>query len=260
MKHKRIIKLVARIVAGLVMTGGSVSHAQPPVPAKNLAVSKYGTLLEIFDAKGKSRFGKLTGHGFQLSYEFQGKTKTVSAVGNAKAMGLVAGEVKTDGKSTIVTNTTSDRALEITTYFFVNKKTNRLSIQRKFRNISKKPVVVKSMLEYVDPALVAGAGQNLKETGKELVGELRNAVSAAMVTGDCQPECPDDPPPCPIQCPNKIKFDLSRMTIRTNPVIDRPASLILPADAAALTMEPAGNTNNQVLTHLFVEIPAVEIG
>jgi len=252
MKHNRITKLIALFVAGLAISGGSLSTAQSH---RRLAVSKYGTLLEIFDAKGKSRFGKLNGDGFQFSYEFQGKTASVSAVGDAEATGLTAGDIKTDGKSTIVTTTTSDRALEITTYFFVNKQTNRLSIQRTFKNISKEPVVVKTVLEYVDPALVVGTGQKLKEIDDKLVAVLKEKMGRAMVPlgADCQPDCPPDPPVCP-ECPpppTKLRFDAARMTIRPNPTGDGLSSLILPADTTGFIMEP----NNQGFANLFMAIP-----
>jgi len=259
MKNRRVTKFIALIVGvGLITGVGSVSRAGTSLPAPSLTVSKYGTLLEILDANGKSRFGKLTGEGFQLSYEFKGKTISVGAVGDAEAVGLTAGDVKTtEGKSTIVTTTTSDHALEITTYFFVNKQTNRLSIQRQLKNISKEPVVVKTLLEYVDPALVIGTGQKLKNIDEKSVAVLREKLGLAIVPlgADCQPDCPPDPPACP-ECPapTKIKFDLARMTVRANPEGDRSVSLILPADTTALTLEPAGNINDQAFAAIHMGI------
>ena len=131
--NKRIMMLFVVLIAGVMIGGGSLSRAQPK---QKLSVSKHGTLLEIFDGNGKSQFGKLRGEGFQLSYEFQGKTTSVSALGD-EVVGLGVRDVKTDRQSTTVTTTTSDHALEITTYFFVNEKTDKLIIQRKFKNIAR---------------------------------------------------------------------------------------------------------------------------
>jgi hypothetical protein len=252
MKNKRVTKFIALIVGvGLIIGVGSVSRARPSLPAPSLSVSKYGTLLEIVDANGKSRFGKLNGEGFQLSYEFQGKTLSASAIGDAEAVGLVAGDVKTDGPSTTVISETSDHVLEITTYFSVNKKNNKLIIQRKVRNISKEPVVVKAMSEYVDPAFVIGVQNDFRETGEKAIAVLRGKLDVAMIIGDCLPgECPEDPPPCPLPCGARIKFDLARMTIRTDPKSNRPDSLILPA-ASATTLPLDG----AVVQRLFIAFP-----
>ena len=243
--NKRMLFVV--IIAGVMIGGGSLSRGQPK---QKLSVSKHGTLLEIFDGNGKSRLGKLRGEGFQLSYSFQGKTTSVSALGDEVA-GLGVRDVKTDRQSTTVTTTTSDHALEITTYFFVNEKTDKLIIQRKFKNISKDPVVMKTMLEYVDPAFVIGAGRNLKEKGEKLLALMRNEMRGSMILGDCIPECPDEPPPCPLPCPINVKLNVDRMTMRLNPASDRPETLILPADGA-ITVPPDG----AAIQHLFVSLSA----
>lgn len=246
MKTKRVTQLFALLVAGLMISVGSLSPGQTPRRGKSLNVSKYGTLLEILDANGKSRFGKLGGEGFQLSYDYKGKTTSVTAVGDAEVEGLAPGEVKPGRQSTTVVTRTNDQALEITTYFFVNEKTNKLMIQRKFKNISKDPVVVKTMLEYVDPALVAGVPRNLKGTEKEIAAVLMDKLKAVLVTGDCIPECPDEPPPCPQPCPTEVKFDFDRMKVRTNPASGRPDSIALRADT--ITLLP----NTEVFQHLFL--------
>ena len=234
------------LIAGVMIGGGSLSRGQPK---QKLSVSKHGTLLEIFDGNGKSRFGKLRGEGFQLSYEFQGKTTSVSALGD-KMVGLGVRGVKTDRQSTTVTTTTSDQALEITTYFFVNEKTDKLIIQRKFKNISKEPLVVKTMLEYVDPAFVIGVGRKLNESGDKLLALMRNQMRSSMMLGDCIPECPDEPPPCPLPCPMKMKFDLARMTIRTDARSNRPGSMVLPAESATTLPQ-----DGAVVQHLFLAFP-----
>ena len=232
------------LIAGVMIGGGSLSRAQPK---QKLNVSKHGTLLEIFDGNGKSRFGKLKSEGFQLSYELQGKTTSVLALGD-RMSGLSIRDVKTGQKSTTITTITSDHALEITTYFFVNEKTDKLMIQRKFKNISKQPVVVKTMLEYVDPAFVIGVGRNLKETGEKLRAMVRDKMSSTML-GDCGPECPDEPPPCPLPCPIVMKINLDRMTMEIDPN-DRPGTLILPSDGV-FTVPSDG----AAVQHLFLALP-----
>jgi hypothetical protein len=245
--NKRIKMLFVVFIAVVMIGGGSLSRGQSK---QKLSVSKHGTLLEIFDGNGKSRFGKLRGEGFQLSYEFQGKTTSVSVLGD-KVVGLGVRGVKTDRQSTTVTTTTSDQALEITTYFFVNEKTDKLIIQRKFKNISKEPVVVKTMLEYVDPAFVIGVGRKLNESGDKLLALMRNEMRGSMMLGDCIPECPDEPPPCPLPCPINVKLNPDQMTMKLNPTSDRPDTLILPADGA-ITVPPDG----AAIQHLFVSLSA----
>jgi hypothetical protein len=233
------------LIAGVMIGGGSLSHAQPK---QKLNVSRHGTLLEIFDGNGKSRFGKLKREGFHLSYEFQGKTTSVRALGD-DVSGLGVGDVKTGRQSTTITTTTSDHALEITTYFFVNEKTDKLMIQRKFKNISKQPVVVKTMLEYVDPAFVIGPGRKLKESGEKALALIRDEMRGRVNLGDCGPECPDEPPPCPLPCPIVMKFNLDRMNMEIDPN-DRPGTLILPVDGA-FTVPPDG----AAVQHLFLALP-----
>ena len=254
MKTKRVTKLFALFVAGLIISTGSLSRGQSPLPAKKIKVSKYGTLLEIFDAKGKSRFGKLTGEGFELTYDYKGKTTSVSAVGD-KVVGLAAGDVKTNKQATTVITKTSDNALEITTYYFVNAKTDKLMIQRKFKNISKEPLVVKT-IAYLDPAFVTGAGIVLREKGKELVAVMKSRLKLAPNPSDCLPECPDDPPVCPLPCGARIEFLVDQMTIRTNTTSDRPDSLMLPG-ASADTLPP----NGERFMDMLVDFPPqTEIG
>jgi len=233
------------LIAGVMIGGGSLTRAQPK---QKLNVSKHGTLLEIFDGNGKSRLGKVKSEGFQLSYELQGKTTSVLALGD-KMSGLSVRDVKTGRQSTTITTITSDHALEITTFFFVNEKTDKLMIQRKFKNISKQPVVVKSMLEYVDPAFVIGTGRKLNESGDKLLALMRNDMRGAMVLGDCIPECPDEPPPCPLPCPINVKVNVDRMTMKLNPASNRPDTLILPADGVS-TIPPDG----AAIQHLFVSL------
>lgn len=229
MKTKLITRFVRLLpITLLVFIGANFTHAQSNPSSQALKVSKYGTLLEIFDAKGQSRFGKLSGDGFQISYQFKGKTVSASAVGNEGA-GLAAGTVKTGEQTAIAVTTTSDQALEITTYFRLNEKTKKLIIQRNFKNISKEPVVVLSVQEYLSPALVITSQLSSEPVSDKLIGLIKEQLGATINLGDCKPgECPKTPPPCPIPCPTKIDYDVAQMTIRTNPADNKPETVILP--------------------------------
>lgn len=231
MKHKLIAPFAALFFCtGLIIASGSVSHGQTYRAHQSFAVSEYGTLLEVFDANGKSRFGKLANNGFELSYESKCKTASVSVVGKGKVVGLLPGRVKLDGHYATVTATTSDYALEITTYFALEAKTGRLIIRRKFRNLLSVPLTLKTLREFVDPSLViTGENENI---GSQVYGQkiqsidklaklFRSKVKGALPIGDCQTgECVDPPPPCPIPC-GLMNFK-ARLTARLRPIDGRP--------------------------------------
>jgi hypothetical protein len=260
-----ISKSIARFLvlfsaAGLII-GGNLSLGQTVPTKKSFDVSKYGALLEIFDENGESRFGKLTNNGFELSYQFKGKTVTVSAVGAEEANGLVAGAVKSDGQSATVTTTTSDHALEITTYFIVNEKKTKLVVQRRFKNISAEPVVVSTVQEYLDPALVMSSDVRNNPSSEKLVGLVRKQVSPFFITADCyRADCPKvPPPPCgPFDCPLRLNFDVARTSIRTNPANDHPERIIVPSLSTKTLGPLASKTklqNNNVSTLIYLDIP-----
>lgn len=236
---------------GLLICGASLSHAQP---AESLTVSKFGTLLDIVDANGKSRFGKPTADGFEISYQFKGKTISVFASGDQSVRGLIAGDLKTDKQSATATTRTSDGAMEITTYFSLDEKTKKLIIQRAFRNISAEPVVVQSIVEYVAPALVISAEQ--KETGDKPALLARNRLTR-LNPNDCQAaDCPKTPPPCPLPCPMMITFDLARMTIRNNRETGRPEMISLPVQGTfelAPSVSKTKELNNGVFIVLYLD-------
>ncbi|HSE18702.1 MAG TPA: hypothetical protein VLB46_16720 [Pyrinomonadaceae bacterium] len=210
MKRKLIATSIAVFFAtALIITGESLSHAQQNT--QSFAVSKYGTLLDVFDANGKSRFGKLAGNGFEISYVSKGKLISVSSE-NAK--GLLPGEVRTEGQSATVIATTSDHALEITTNFVLDEKSNQLIIQRKLRNISGGPLTVKAMREFVEPAFV--------DTAK-----AADRLTANLPTDDCQAaDCPKGPPPCPIPCPI-FTANQALLITRMNPATGRPNEIMV---------------------------------
>jgi hypothetical protein len=55
MKSKLIATLFGLCLGTGLTGGGSLSRGQPPLNTQSFAVSKYGTLLKLFDANGKSR-------------------------------------------------------------------------------------------------------------------------------------------------------------------------------------------------------------
>lgn len=243
MKTKLIaIFLALLFVTGSTINGRSLSRRHPQMSKQSFAAGKYGTLAEIFDANGKSRFGKLTNNGFQISYEYKGKTTSVSAAATDKVNGLLPGKVTTDGQSATVTVTTSDHALEITTYFVLDEKTQKLIIQRKFRNISGSPLTLKTVREVIDPALV--------ETGNIPADKLADKFTASRPTDDCQAaDCPKGPPPCPIPCP-LFAVDQAQLLAKTNPVTGRPDEIMVQwQDFRSLEQ------NNQVSTVVFLALP-----
>lgn len=248
MKSKLITRFMLFVFIGLM--SANFTRAQPNSSSQSLSVSKYGTLLEIFDAKGESRFGKLNGDGFQITYQLRGKTISVSAIGE-EATGLAPGTIKTAGQTATAVTTTTDKALEITTYFRLNEKTKKLIIQRNFKSISKEPVVVTVVQEYLSPALVISGQLSSEPVSDKLIASIKNQMAATINLGDCLPaECPKTPPPCPIPCPMKIQYDLAQMTIRTAPAGDKPAMIILPWNGS-IPVE----RNSGVSTVSYVDVP-----
>ena len=207
MKHKLIATWIALFFTTALIITGANAQQKP----QSLAVSKYGTLLDIFDANGKSRFGKLAGNGFEISYVSKGKLISASTLATK---GLLPGKVRTDGQSATVVTTTTDHALEITTTFVLDEKSNQLIIQRKLRNISGGPLTVKTLREFVEPAFV--------DTAK-----VADRLTASLPTDDCQAaDCPKGPPPCPIPCPI-FSANQALLSTRMNPATGRPNEIFV---------------------------------
>lgn len=259
MNSKPIATLLALLFGTVLMiTGGSLSYGQSQLPSQSFAVSKYGTLLEIFDANGKSRFGKLTNNGFQVSYRSKGKTKSISAVGEKTAAGLVEGEVKVDGQSATVTATTSDHALEITTYFILDEKTKKLIIQRKFRNISAGSLSLNKVREFVDVALVI-TGETGSTQSEVLIGQKQRLSAAKLTTLamhkigvgfplDCRAgECPKPDPPCPPPyCISTEAIGRARLIKSVNPLTGELDKFILEAqNSVTLQSQPLSSETKQ---------------
>src|ERR1044072_3487958 len=140
---KRLLFALALVLfSGSVLAASAqtLSH-KPQRTGPSLIISKYGTLLDVIGANGKSRFGKLERDGFRLTYGTKSqKAKVVSAVGSTQVVGLLPGEVKFAGSSARVTIMTEDKKLSVTSYFMLDEAANTLFIRRTIRNISCEPV------------------------------------------------------------------------------------------------------------------------
>jgi hypothetical protein len=148
--------------------------------------------MEVFDANGQSRFGKLV-DGYSVSYKKRGTTKTVSAMGATSVIGLRPGQVTLDGQSASVTVTTDDEALEITSSFTLDMQSKSLIIRRSVKNISGQSLTLMRTEQNLDPK-VLGVGSKL---GPEL---LKREASRRVIATGCTDQMIDLPPhrpPCP---------------------------------------------------------------
>lgn len=271
MKSKLIAVFLALSFGSVLTTGAGTLRHEPPYQApQSLAISKHGTLSEIFDANGKSRFGKLTNNGFEVRYRSKGKSTLSSAVGDEKMTRLTEGDVKVDGQVAVVTTTTSDRALEITSYFILDEKRKTLIIRRNFKNISTGPVVLRDTREYVDPALMTGgqseSSQPYRISAKkrlQLTSRSFKWVSSQTSGGiyDCKiGDCPPPPPPCPTNCPEPcptcpLPLFRPRLMIATHPLTGSLNKVTLKWNL--VTLEPSssrGTANNEISTMVFIKL------
>ena len=192
---KRIlIALVLMLLSGNLLLTKGQSSSQPGSSGSRLIISEYGTLLDVLDADGKSRFGSLQHAGFRLSYKLNGKkTKTVWASG-ADSAGLRPGKIRVDKNTTSVTVTINDGALEITSEFTLDEGTNQLIIRRTLKNTSVKELGVQQT-EYLDSKLMGSPGstplrtyalQRIKASGCNDTPTAERPPSAPCLTGLCQ--------------------------------------------------------------------------
>lgn len=161
---KRIlIAVVLMLFSGSLLLTNGQSPSQPGSSSSRLIISEYGTLLDVLDADGKSRFGSLKHAGFRLSYKLNGKkTKTVWASA-AVSVGLRPGQIKVDKNTASVTVTTDDGALEITSEFTLDDGTNQLIIRRILKNTSVKELGLQQT-EYLDSKLMGSSGSTSLKT------------------------------------------------------------------------------------------------
>jgi hypothetical protein len=142
---------------GLGMVHGSLSREGAQLPGQSFAISEHGTLLDLFEANGKSRFDKPVNEGFEVQYEIATKTVSASAIGTeTKGLQANPGKPKLNGQSATAIVKTEDGALEITSYFILDEKAKELIIGRKFRNISTNPILLQTVRDHVAPTVVTG--------------------------------------------------------------------------------------------------------
>jgi hypothetical protein len=197
---RNLFSLALLLFSGSVLLASAQTLPRKPQPTgPSLIISEYGTLVDVFDADGKSLFGKLERDAFRVSYRTNGKTSSVFAVGAANVkrlqQGLQPGEVKLDGLSASVTITTTDKALQITSHFSVDAVAKELIIRRSFRNISGRHLRLLSTKQSVDPRLIFGG---TSATDRRKLAQLAyGVIKAGRTKDDCRAgDCPDPPPPC----------------------------------------------------------------
>ena len=203
MNRKRAL-ILDLLLVGIVIAAGSPHGARAQSNGKTRADGEQDVLLKLLTANLKDPFGKTIDNGFEIAYEISGKTVTASSAGG-KLSGFRIDGTEVGEQSAMVKAVTVDKAVEITTYFFFNKDKQKLTIDRRLRNISGKTVNVKMMREYVDPKLVLGeeikSGQRVSSNPKEDSTVVQVAgQNPNLSPKDC--ECPEPPPPCKtIICP-----------------------------------------------------------
>ncbi|MEK6281814.1 MAG: hypothetical protein AABN95_15785 [Acidobacteriota bacterium] len=196
MKKKLAVLVFALLfLSGLVMAYGQLSRERPQPPGQSFAISEHGTLLELFDGSGKSRFGKIVGDGFEVRYKTPGQTVAASAIGS-KRRGLQGAQVELNGQSATASAMTEDQTLEITSYFILDDNAKELTIGRKFRNVSLKPLTLEMVRAHVDQKLAVGGQPGSSKPDD--VAQLPIKGSIYGPGSDCQgPMRKCSPEPCP---------------------------------------------------------------
>jgi hypothetical protein len=216
MKKKLTLLILALLfLSGFVMAYRPLPRKRTRPAGQSLAISNYGTLLGVFDANGKSRFGQLKSGGFQIRYKYHRRTVSLSAIGAEDVKRLQRGKPNIEGHSATITVTTADKALEIASHFVVDETAKTITIVRSFRNISTDPISLQMMTEYVDQKLFVGGQPKLKDPN--LVQLALGQIKAAQTPDvECQTSiCVDHPrPPCPpfVVCP-EINKDVAAQLI-----------------------------------------------
>lgn len=198
-----LIGIVALLAGcGLLIGNESWASQETDRPSQRFTVSKQGTLLELTNADGKGP-KKLTGDGFKLNYKTRGKTQSVSAIGmKTKQLGTSSEAAKYDGNKATAVVQTADKSLEITSELIFDATAGELIIKRKFRNISKHPVILQKVLNYIDPNVV---DRDQFDQSADLVLGKITAGLAVNPPIDCRiGQCPV-PPICRACPPDRLK-------------------------------------------------------
>ena len=190
-----LIAIVALLVGcGLLIGNESWASQGTAGPRQSFTISKQGTLLELIGADGRSRTKKVTGDGFKLNYKTRGKSRSVSAIGTkTKQLQTSCEPAKYDGNTATAVVQTADKSLEITSELTFDPEAGELIIKRKFRNISKYPVTLQGLWNYIDQNVMGQFNQSA-----ELVSPPSGPITGYLAgnVADCRPaKCPV-PPVC----------------------------------------------------------------
>src|ERR1700686_1496379 len=140
-KKQAALVLALLLLSALAMTYGPLFRKRAQRSGQSLSISEQGTLRDLFDANGKSRFGPIVSDGFDVSYRTQSRSVSASAIGtNINGLQFEFGKPNGDPARAIVE--TSDKALEITSHFMLDESGKTLIIERRFRNVSKNKITL----------------------------------------------------------------------------------------------------------------------
>ena len=199
-----LITLVLLVGCGLLIENGS-SAKQARQANRRVSISNQGTLVELFDADGKSLVGKVVGDGFKLTYRTQGRPRSASATTRETSRLLISRESLTfhDNTGKAVVKTT-DGALEITSSYTFDHSTGELTIERRFQNISEVPVTLRQVQNYIDRRLASEGQINVSVPGAAMPEDRIRAVLAHGNNSDCgTSKCVPKPVClCPLGCPD----------------------------------------------------------
>jgi hypothetical protein len=200
------VLLIAIVIAllGCGLLNGNESFVGQTTQRTNrrFTISKYGTLLELFNADG-SAAKKIAGDGFKLQYKTLGKIRSASAIEmETKGLQTASQRAKYEGCMATAVVQTADRSLEITSQFAFDDKTGDILIKRNFRNISKSPVALQEVWNYFDAKVMFRGELN---QSANLVAASLAQITAGIYSDpeDCDMnECPVGPicrypPGCP---------------------------------------------------------------
>jgi hypothetical protein len=223
MRVKLIALVIALLVAsGLLIENGSSASPRPLHAVQRLTVSPHGTLLELFETGLPSQARRVGGDGFTLRYKTRGTTRSVLArERNSSGLRPSSEPVIVDGNTATAVRRTADLSLEITSQFTFDHNTKLLTIKRKFRNISKHPVTLQMLRNYIDPALVFGAQANHFDKKLEPASLVRAGLTSNL---SCFFECVP-PPVCPWEEPPRCPRDLMYFKARWDGSSPRDAIL-----------------------------------
>ncbi|HYJ89377.1 MAG TPA: hypothetical protein VEW46_25165 [Pyrinomonadaceae bacterium] len=218
------LKLLAIVVTalsccGLVLDDLSLANHQPPQGRQTLSVSRSAMLRRLRHTDG--RLITNVYDGFELYYTTRSQTRSASATPE-KTKGLTTSPegVTVNENTTTAVVLTSDKALEITSYFTFNENIKLLIIQRTFRNVSTKPVTLRAVRQYVDPKLSREPPVSRNGTpilpSPLLAGLSSGSDECHMVDSKCR----RPPPPCPPYCDSSFSTN-SPFRARLNPSPNR---------------------------------------